>query len=178
MPPKYSHVKKRPPKKATNKDSATHAHHPHDHPNPHADQSLAQPSVAHLERVISRIILLRYEQDIARLFSTHLYYVSVLHIPTFVLRCITVGGPSWVAANADCDEIKDFFRGAIAMDFRQAGDRVATKSVLWTYTALRHFVSTRLLLICLSFVFRTHVFILPPPFCKTPLFCCQNRRPS
>lgn len=49
--------------------------------------------------------------------------------------------PGWIAANARGDEIKDFFRAAIAMDLRQAGERVATKSVLWSYTALRHFVS-------------------------------------
>ncbi|KAI0373616.1 hypothetical protein BV20DRAFT_749220 [Pilatotrama ljubarskyi] len=150
MPAKYSHVKKRAaasPKKSTG-SSASHAHHHHDHshkdhrnPTPHADRSISQTvsTVAQLERTIARIMLIRFEQDIVRLFSTHLYCVALLHLPTFVLRCITVGGPSWVAVNADCDEIKDFFRAAIAMDLRQAGERVATKSVLWTYTALRHF---------------------------------------
>ena len=54
--------------------------------------------------------------------------------------CIDLTSPGWVAANADSDEVKEFFRSAIAMDLRQAGERVATKSVLWSYTALRHFV--------------------------------------
>ena len=46
-----------------------------------------------------------------------------------------------MAANADGEEIKEFFRSVIAMDLREAGERVATKSVLWSYTALRQFVS-------------------------------------
>ncbi|PIL32359.1 transporter [Ganoderma sinense ZZ0214-1] len=153
MPPKSSRPKKRLPnrKTATNaQNPGSHADHAHDHgnPSPHADQSISQPSVADLERVISRILLLRYEQDLARLFSTHLYHISLVHIPTLVLQCVTVGGPSWVAVNADCDDIKNFFRGAIAMDFRQAGDRIATKSVLWTYTALRHFAKSNGIPIC------------------------------
>lgn len=97
-------------------------------------------AVSQLERAIARILLIRYEQDMARLFSTHLYCVALCHLPTFVMRCITLGGPGWAAANAEAEEIKDFFRAAIAMDLRQAGERVATKSVLWSYTALRHFV--------------------------------------
>lgn len=68
----------------------------------------------------------------------------MLYLPKLMLDCIDLTSPGWVAANADCDEIKDFFRGAIAMDLRQAGERVATKSVLWSYTALRHFVSIQL----------------------------------
>jgi len=56
------------------------------------------------------------------------------------MRCTTLGGPGWVAANADGEEIKEFFRSVIAMDLREAGERVATKSVLWSYTALRQFV--------------------------------------
>ena len=46
--------------------------------------------------------------------------------------------------NADGEEIKEFFRSVIAMDLREAGERVATKSVLWSYTALRQFVSVDL----------------------------------
>ncbi|KAI0636310.1 hypothetical protein C8Q77DRAFT_1052471 [Trametes polyzona] len=158
MPAKYSHTKKRRPgnKKASTSSNATHAQqhaHAHDaraHPSPHTDRSISQtnPEVAKIERVIARILLVRYEQDIVRLFSTHLYYAAHHHLPTFVLRCITVGGPSWVAANADSDEVKDFLRGTIAMDLRQAGDRVATKSVLWTYTALRHFAKSNGVPIC------------------------------
>lgn len=148
MPAKYSHAKKRPPgssKKGNGISSNMHIH-PKDHrtPNLHVDRSISQAmsAVSQLERTIANILLTRFEQDIARLFSTHLYCVALLHLPTFVMRCITVGGPGWVAANADCDEIKDFFRATIGMDLRQAGERVATKSVLWSYTALRHFVSS------------------------------------
>ncbi|KAI0763339.1 hypothetical protein BD413DRAFT_212428 [Trametes elegans] len=159
MPAKYSHVKKRAattPKKANASASGSHSHHhSHSHkelkrPSPRADQSLSQPmsAVTRLERTIARIILVRFEQDIVRLFSTHLYCVALLHLPTFILRCVTVGGPSWVAANADSDEIKDFFRATVAMDLRQAGERVATKSVLWTYTALRHFAKSNGVPIC------------------------------
>ncbi|CDO75122.1 hypothetical protein BN946_scf185010.g47 [Trametes cinnabarina] len=197
MPAKYSHVKKRAvaaKKQSSNNASTSHSHgHHHDHshkdhrnPSPHTDKSITQAAsaVAKLERTIARIILIRFEQDIVRLFSTHLYCVALLHLPTFVLRCITVGGPSWVAANADCDEIKDFFRAAIAMDLRQAGERVATKSVLWTYTALRHFAKSNGVPICqrrgLHSVrllphydaLKAHLDALeaqhPPPFVKPP----------
>ncbi|KAH9933557.1 uncharacterized protein BXZ73DRAFT_46327 [Epithele typhae] len=154
MPAKYSHVKKRPPPKKPRSDgaaSSTHQHHQdHQHPSPRTDKSIshAMSAVSKLERTIARILLIRFEQDMARLFSTHLYCVALLHLPTFVLRCVTIGGPSWVAANADSDEIKDFFRTTIAMDMRQAGERVATKSVLWTYTALRHFAKSNGIPIC------------------------------
>ena len=60
------------------------------------------------------------------------------------MRCITVGGPGWVAHNADCEDIKDFFRSVVSMELRQSGERVATKSVLWSYTALRDFVRASL----------------------------------
>ncbi|KAI0833808.1 hypothetical protein BC628DRAFT_1345478 [Trametes gibbosa] len=145
MPAKYSHVKKRPAAPPKKTGSSSRAHKDNGKPSPHMDRNLSpiQPSVAQLERTIARILLIRYEQDMIRLFSTHLYSVALLHLPTFVLRCVTVGGPSWVAANSECDDIKDFLRAIIAMDIRQAGDRVATKSALWTYTALRHFVSSR-----------------------------------
>jgi RNA polymerase II-associated protein 3 len=108
-------------------------------------------AVSQLERAIARILLIRYEHDLARLYSTRLYSIALVHLPTFMMRCITVGGPGWVAHNSDCDEIKDFFRAAISMDMRQAGERVATKSVLWSYTALRHFVRSDSLLWCCPF---------------------------
>lgn len=143
MPAKYSHTKKRPPGSTKKHRDNSHSHlRDHRNPNIHVDRSITQAmsAVSKLERTIAKILLIRFEQDIARLFSTHLYCVALLHLPTFVMRCITVSGPGWVAANADCDEIKDFFRSIIGMDLRQAGERVATKSVLWSYTALRHFV--------------------------------------
>ncbi|KAJ7816489.1 hypothetical protein B0H14DRAFT_2844520 [Mycena olivaceomarginata] len=128
MPAKYSHVKKRsaagPLKKSPN-GKASHHSSRSSPPNPHADRGITQAmtAVSQLERAIARLLLLRYEQDIARLFSTRLYSIALVHLPTF---------------------IKDFFRAAISMDMRQAGERVATKSVLWSYTALRHFVCRRL----------------------------------
>lgn len=144
MPSKYSHVKKRPhtlarkPAAVAAKENKT--------PNIHADRNISP--VTQLERTIAQILLLRFEQDIARLFSTHLYCVALLQLPTFVMRCVTIAGPGWVAVNANCDEIKDFFRAAIGMDLRQAGERVATKSILWSYTALRHFATSNSIPIC------------------------------
>jgi len=151
-----------------------HSHH-HNHgqtykPSPLTDLSLSPPTnltqhqqaTALLERTISRILLLRYEQDIARLYSTRLYALSLIQIPTLVLRIAGVGGAAWAAWNCcrsagtgTADEydvheeedngkesIKDFFRALVGMDMREAGERVATKSVLWSYTALREFVSS------------------------------------
>lgn len=94
-----------------------------------------------LERVISRILLLRYEQDIGRLYSTRLHNIALSYLPKLIIKCTELTSPGWVAVNAGSDDIKDFFRGAVAMDLRQAGERVAAKSVLWSYIALRHFVS-------------------------------------
>lgn len=148
MPAKYSHVKKRPAnapgkstKKASGNASQKHSHR-HGAPNPHGDRSVTQAmsAVSELERAISRILLLRYEQDIARLFSTRLHHISLVYLPTFVMKCVTLTGPGWAAFNADSEEIKDFFRTVIGMDLRQAGERIATRSLLWSYTALRHFV--------------------------------------
>ena len=147
MAPKYSHVKKRgvaPPTTTSSKKQT--AKQGNKKPSPHADRNISQAmtAVAQLERAISRILLIRYEQDMARLFSTHLYSVALCHLPSLVMRCTTLGGPGWVAVNADGEEIKEFFRSVIAMDLREAGERVATKSVLWSYTALRQFVSVDL----------------------------------
>ncbi|KAF8155339.1 hypothetical protein K438DRAFT_1910135 [Mycena galopus ATCC 62051] len=155
MPAKYSHVKKRSAaaapgalKKSPNGKNNSHRSSPT--PTPHADRGISQAmtAVSQLERAIARLLLLRYEQDIARLFSTRLYSIALVHLPTFVMRCAALAGPGWVAFNADADEIKDFFRAAISMDMRQAGERVATKSVLWSYTALRHFAQSNDIAIC------------------------------
>lgn len=144
MPAKYSHVKKRSAsgllrKGASSRDPReAHARKL----NPHLDRSISQAvsAVSQLERAIARLLLRRYEGDIARLFSTRLYTVALVHLPTLVMRCVALAGPGWLVHNHDSDDIKDFFRAAISMDLRQAGERVATKSVLWSYTALRHFV--------------------------------------
>lgn len=153
MPAKYSHVKKRPtgpPRKPNASNVGDNLMKGGKLPYVYSDSKISQ-SLSHitqLERTIAQILLLRFEQDIARLFSTHLYCVALLHLPTFVMRCVAVSGPGWAAANANNDEIKDFFRAAIAMDLRQAGERVATKSVLWSYTALRHFATSNDVPIC------------------------------
>ncbi|CAA7267517.1 unnamed protein product [Cyclocybe aegerita] len=157
MPAKYSHVKKRSAsgllKKEKNSPNGHHIIKETYHPrplNPHIDRSLnqAMSAVSQLEHAIARLFLLRYEQDIARLYSTRLYSVALVHLPTLVMRCVTLGGPGWLAFNHDSEEIKDFFRAAISMDMRQAGERVATKSVLWSYTALRHFAMSNNVSIC------------------------------
>jgi hypothetical protein len=149
MPAKYSHVKKRSASGLLKKEkNSPNGHHivKHTHHartlNPHIDKSITQAmsAVTQLERAIARMLLIRYDQDIARLFSTRLYSIALVHLPTLVMRCATLGGPGWLAFNYDSEEIKNFFRAAIGMDMRQAGERVATKSVLWSYTALRHFV--------------------------------------
>ncbi|KAF8903753.1 hypothetical protein CPB84DRAFT_1900261 [Gymnopilus junonius] len=157
MPAKYSHVKKRSASGLLKKEKNSpnghlivkETHHSRAL-NPHIDRSISQAmsAVSQLERAIARILLLRYEQDIARLFSTRLYSISLVHLPTLVMRCATLGGPGWLAFNHDCEDIKDFFRAAISMDMRQAGERVATKSVLWSYTALRHFAMSNNVSIC------------------------------
>ncbi|TDL25853.1 hypothetical protein BD410DRAFT_896049 [Rickenella mellea] len=155
MPMKYSHVKKRSasatPRKSTKSSSnLPYPGQSHRNPTPHIDRSISQAmtAVSELERAISRILILRYEQDICRLYSTRLHNVALVYLPKLMLDCIDISSPGWVAANAECDEIKDFFRGAISMDMRQAGERVATKSVLWSYTALRHFAMSNNVPIC------------------------------
>ncbi|KAG6871906.1 hypothetical protein C0995_014983 [Termitomyces sp. Mi166 len=153
MPAKYSHIKKRTASGLHRKNGtvvpAKDAHH-HGRPSPHTDRSIskAASAVAQLEQCIARLLLLRYEQDLARLYSTRLYNVALMHLPTLVMRCISLGGPGWLVHNSDSEDIKDFFRAAIGMDMRQAGERVATKSVLWSYTALRHFAMSNNVPIC------------------------------
>ncbi|ESK86038.1 amidase family protein [Moniliophthora roreri MCA 2997] len=154
MPPKYSHVKRRTKTASSKKNSgnAMTASNAAGNPNQTEDHNgqltQAMSAVSQLERTISRILLLRYEQDLARLFSTRLYTIALVHLPTFVMRCVSLGGPGWTAHNADSEEIKDFFRAVISMDMRQAGERVATKSILWSYTALRHFALSNNVPIC------------------------------
>ncbi|TFK18149.1 hypothetical protein FA15DRAFT_273893 [Coprinopsis marcescibilis] len=117
---------------------------------PNIDRGLSQAmtAVAHLERAIARILLLRFEWDIARLYSTRLHWVSLLHIPILVAKLAEKAGPSWPAMNADSEEIKDFFRAVVGMDMREAGERVATKSVLWSYTVLRRFALAHSVPVC------------------------------
>ncbi|KAF8149024.1 hypothetical protein B0H34DRAFT_734533 [Crassisporium funariophilum] len=176
MPAKYSHVKKRSASGLLKKEKNS--------PNGHHIIKETHHSLSLLERAIARILLIRYEQDIARLFSTRLYSIALVHLPTLVMRCVTLGGPGWLAFNHDSDEIKDFFRAAISMDMRQAGERVATKSVLWSYTALRHFALSNDVPICEKLglhslrllpyygALKAHLNVLeamsPPTFSKPP----------
>ena len=145
MPPKYAHVKKRPPKKKAARNSTGSAPNHSDHHTQviHVDLGLCQAltAVAILQRTIAQIFIVRAEQDLVRLFSTHLFYVALIRIPNLVLRCTNAGGSSWLATNADCEEVKELLRSIVAMELRQNGERVSTKSILWTYTALRFFVS-------------------------------------
>lgn len=174
MPAKYSHVKKRPPKKSSS-GSAYALQKENKKPNVHADRSISKPvsPMAQLERAIAQILLVRFEQDIARLFSTHIYCIALLQLPTFMMRCLSIAGPGWIAANADNEEIKDFFRGAIGMDLRQAGDRVATKSVLWSYTALRHFATSNNVHICRTRGLHSHTLLPHFPALKAHLETLQ-----
>ncbi|KAF8589858.1 hypothetical protein K439DRAFT_1628382 [Ramaria rubella] len=114
------------------------------------DTGVAQTmtSIAQMERCIAKILLLRYQQDIARLFSTRIHNIALVYIPKLIHHCVALSGPAWVANNADSEDIKDFFRATLAMDLRQSGERVATKSVLWSYTALRHFAISHNIHIC------------------------------
>ncbi|KLO11547.1 hypothetical protein SCHPADRAFT_929815 [Schizopora paradoxa] len=164
MPAKYAHAKKKlkshqqqqqgqqGQRKSSGKASSLSQFNAqaHRNPNPHLDRSITQAitAVSELERAISKILLLRYEQDIGRLYSTRLHNVALLYLPKLLLDCVDHASPGWAAVNADCEEIKDFFRSAIAMDMRQAGERVATKSVLWSYTALRHFALSNNVHVC------------------------------
>ena len=76
-------------------------------------------AISKIERAIARILLIRYEQDIARSFSTRLYSIALIHLPTLMMRCAMVAGPGWVANNADSNEVKDFFRAVFSMDMRR-----------------------------------------------------------
>ncbi|KZT57668.1 hypothetical protein CALCODRAFT_495908 [Calocera cornea HHB12733] len=99
-------------------------------------------STPELEALIAHLLLLRYEQDIARLFSVHVDNVARKYLPKIMERMtLTAGSPGWCAVHAGDEAVKDFLRGVVAMDLRQAGERVAPRSLEWSYTSLRHFVS-------------------------------------
>ncbi|KIO26733.1 hypothetical protein M407DRAFT_198111 [Tulasnella calospora MUT 4182] len=65
-----------------------------------------------------------------------------------MMEVVSLTGPGWVAANAAKEDLKSYFRGPLSMELRQAGERVATKSVLWSYTAIRHFALSHDVTIC------------------------------
>lgn len=178
MPAKYSHVKKRPAKKSATGNGSPLKENKK--PRSFVDRPLSKPVSpgAQLERAIAQMLLIRFEQDIARLFSTHIYCIALLQLPTFMTRCIQVAGPGWIAVNANSEEIKDFFRGAIGMDLRQAGDRVATKSVLWSYTALRHFATSNNVPICRTRGLHSHALLPHYSALKTHLEALQASPPA
>jgi RNA polymerase II-associated protein 3 len=182
MPAKYSHVKKKPAKKSVNGNGTLPTTPQKDsrQPNTMKDHRIKRPlsPAAQLERSIAQMLLIRFEQDISRLFSTHLYNIALLQIPTFMARCLMIAGPGWIAANAESEEIKDFFRGTIAMDLRQAGDRVATKSVLWSYTALRHFATSNNVSICRTRGLHSHTLLPYYPALKAHLESLQTSLPA
>lgn len=114
----------------------------HSHPGIDRSLSATLSAISELERAIAALLLARYEADIARLYSTRLHAVARNRLPKLLGDCVDVSGaPGWAAVNAHSETVKDYFRGAIAMDLRQADERVATESALWSYTALRQFVS-------------------------------------
>lgn len=47
------------------------------------------------------------------------------------------GGPGWAAANAKCEDLREYFRLQIQVDLRELEDRVWHISSEWTYTAIR-----------------------------------------
>ncbi|KAF9510220.1 hypothetical protein BS47DRAFT_1373353 [Hydnum rufescens UP504] len=136
------------------------------------------PEELALEHSISRILLLRYQQDIARLFSTHIHHLALVELPRFVMSALNIAPPGWLAVNAASDDVKDFFRSALALDMRQAGERVATKK------PIRHFAVSHSVPLCGYRGLHSHLLLphhshmrahlkmleaLPPPkFSKPP----------
>lgn len=130
--------------KKKQKSNVQHSVKPHGlapPPSRYGHPSLPPPSSPALEACLSRILLLRLRQDIARLYSAHLVRICEDVLPVLMLDIIALTGPGWIAANARSEELKSYFRGCIAMDLRQVGERVGTKSLIWSYTAIRDFVS-------------------------------------
>ena len=74
-------------KSVNGKNSASHRN-----PTPHLDRSISQAvtAVSDLERTIARILLLRFEQDICRLYSTRLHNVALVYLPKLLLDCVLI----------------------------------------------------------------------------------------
>ncbi|KAG8859317.1 hypothetical protein FRB96_004532 [Tulasnella sp. 330] len=117
---------------------------PYDH-----HPSLPPPSSPALEACLSRILLIRLRHDIARLYSGHLVRVCEDVLPILMVDIVALSSPGWLAANArQSEELKAFLRSCIAMDLRQVGERVGTKSLIWSYTAVRDFAVARNIPLC------------------------------
>jgi hypothetical protein len=58
-------------------------------------------SIAHLPQCIARTLLLRYQQDVTRLYSTRLHNVALGYLQKLVQQCTALTGPGWIANNVD-----------------------------------------------------------------------------
>lgn len=71
-----------------------------------AKQSQYEEELA-FEGTISRILLRRFEHDIARLFSTHIHRLAENQLPRLIMSVLQIAPPGWVALNANGEEVKD-----------------------------------------------------------------------
>lgn len=59
------------------------------------------------ESTISRILLRRFEHDIARLFSTHVHRIAESQLPRLIMSALQIAPPGWLALNASSEQLKD-----------------------------------------------------------------------
>lgn len=105
--------------------------------------STSIPHLVQIDRLLSRIFFLRFYEDAARLYSTRLTLIAKERLPYLIQNIIAAGGgPGWACINAASDEIREFFRLQIQVDFRELEDRVYHISSEWTYTAIRRMAMT------------------------------------
>lgn len=96
-----------------------------------------------IDKLLSRIFFLRFYEDAARLYSTRLTLIAKERLPYLIQNIIAAGaGPGWACINAASDEIREFFRLQIQVDFRELEDRIYHISSEWTYTAIRRMAIT------------------------------------
>jgi hypothetical protein len=88
-------------KKATKRDAANSPS-----PRVNAKQSKYDEELA-FENTISRILLHRFEYDIARLFSTHIHRIAESQLPRLIMSVLQIASPGWIALNAASEEVKD-----------------------------------------------------------------------
>jgi hypothetical protein len=89
-------------KKVAKRDAANN----NSSPRPSAKQSKYEEELA-LEGTISRILLHRFEYDIARLFSTHIHRLAESQLPRLIMSVLQIAPPGWIALNANSEEVKD-----------------------------------------------------------------------
>lgn len=124
-----------------------------------------------IDKLLSRIFWLRFYEDAARLYSTRLTLIAKERLPYLIQNIIgpcafssyrfdhadhvqtnpnhplcspaaAGGGPGWAAANAKCEDLREYFRLQIQVDLRELEDRVWHISSEWTYTAIRRMAIT------------------------------------